>query len=310
MPSVLISGGTGLIGTRLSERLLAKGYDVMILTRNPDQHHNVPGIRYVLWDVDKGTIDAKAVGDADHIIHLAGAGIAEKRWTDKRKQQIVNSRTQSSALLVKALKEIPNHIQTVVSASASGWYGEDTAGSYKNGFTEEAPADNGFLGETCKQWEASIAPVTAMGKRLVIIRTGIVFSEKGGALQQLARPVKFGFAPIISKGEQHMSWIHIDDICRLYIAAIENENMQGPYNAAAGTVTNKGLMLQLAQHLKGKFYLPVHVPGFFIKLFLGEMGTELLKSLTMNNNKIKKAGFICMYPALSEALQALYPPKN
>src|SRR6266536_177343 len=174
MPTVLITGGTGLIGSALSSMLIDKGYKVIILTRNKsDVRHQTSGITYAEWDVEKEIIDKDAVAKADYIIHLAGANLSEKRWTKKRKKEIVESRTHTSALLVKALKEIPNKVKTVVSASGIGWYGEQ-----KNSepFKEtDLPAED-FLGQTCEQWERSIEPVTTIGKRLVKLRTGIVLS--------------------------------------------------------------------------------------------------------------------------------------
>jgi uncharacterized protein (TIGR01777 family) len=169
MPTILISGGTGMIGTRLTQLLIDKGYEVIILTRDPQKHReqNLVRISYAAWDVKKQYIDPEAIKKADHIIHLAGEGIADKRWSEKRKQEIVDSRTKSSELLVKALRETVNHVSSVTSASAIGWYGPDTITSNDNGFREEAPANKDFLGETCRLWEASIQPVEELGKRLV-----------------------------------------------------------------------------------------------------------------------------------------------
>lgn len=303
MATVLITGGTGLVGTQLTEELLNKGYKVIVLTRKARQSTS-PNLSYAVWDVEKGTVDAEAISKADHIVHLAGAGVADKRWTAERKQEIVDSRTESAALIVKALKEVPNRVKTVVSASAIGWYGPDTAESKRRGFREDEKADTHFLGETCRLWEESISPVEDLGKRLVKFRIGIVLSEKGGALKEFMKPIKFGTAAILSKGSQVISWIHVEDLCRMFIYAIEHEQMNGVYNAVAPhAVTNKELTLQLAQNLRGKFYIPVHVPAFALKLALGEMSVEVLKSATVSNEKIKGEGFTYLYPTIDSVLK-------
>jgi len=303
MATVLITGGTGLVGKHLSKALIQKGNEVIILSRSPRQS-NTSGLRYAVWDVDKGTIDKDALQQADHIIHLAGAGVADKRWTARRKQEIVDSRTQSAALIVRALQETPNKVTTVVSASAIGWYGADTPESRKNGFTEDAPPDRHFLGKTCRLWEQGIAPVTQIGKRLVKLRIGIVLSKDGGALKEFIKPVKLGVAAIMGNGEQVISWIHVTDLCNLFIHAIEQTAMSGAYNAVAPyPVTNKQLVLELAKQMRGKFFIPVHIPAFVLKIALGEMSIEILKSATVSNKKAAATGFVYQYPSINMALK-------
>jgi uncharacterized protein (TIGR01777 family) len=306
MPTVLITGGSGMIGTRLSDMLVDKGYQVIILSRQPGKAtQRSEQINYAVWDIKAGTIDRDALANADHIIHLAGAGVADKRWTARRKQEIVDSRTRSSALIVQALKEIPNKVQVVVSASAIGWYGADTAASRENGFSESDLPDNHFLGETCRLWEESIQPMEQMGKRLVKLRTGIVLSPEGGALKEFKKPVNLGVAAILGGGKQVVSWIQLDDLCRLYIEALENSNLQGAYNAVApNPVSNKVLTLELATQMRGKYFIPVHVPAFALKLVMGEMSVEVLKSATVSSAKIAASGFRFLYPEIGQALAA------
>ncbi|MBV9989191.1 MAG: TIGR01777 family oxidoreductase, partial [Chitinophagaceae bacterium] len=253
MPIVIITGGSGMIGTRLSRMLAEKDYQVIILTRKKSKAPEYGGrISYASWDPETNSIDKNAIAQADHIIHLAGAGVADQRWSESRKQEIVNSRTQSSALIVQALKEVPNKIQSVVSASAIGWYGPDVPGA-KTAFVETDPPDSHFLGETCRLWEESIRPVQKMGKRLVIFRTGIVLSPDGGALEEFTKPVRFGLAAILGSGKQIVSWIQLDDLCRLYIKAIENDQLRGVYNAVApNPVSNKIFTLELAKQMRSK----------------------------------------------------------
>lgn len=307
MATILITGGTGMIGQQLTGLLLAKGYEVIIVGRKtPTGIKNLPGLSYATWDVKAQTIDADAIARADHIIHLAGAGVADERWNEKRKKEIVDSRVQGCSLIAKALKEIPNKVRSVVSASAIGWYGPDTEESKRNGFTEDASADTAFLGETCRLWEESIEPVAQLGKRLVKLRTGIVLSKSGGALAAFKKPLLACVATVLGTGEQVISWIHVNDLCRMYIYAMENNEMQGAYNAVApNPVTNKQLTLALAKQMHGDFYVTVKVPAFALKLALGEMSIEVLKSATVSANKILSAGFSFSYDTIENAIDQL-----
>lgn len=300
-----------MVGTALSKILIERGYDVIVLTRRiPDEKfQNVNSkfqVRYALWDVAKQTIDKSAVAKADFIIHLAGANVAEKRWTKKRKQEIVDSRVKSGELIVKAVKEIPNNIKAVVSASAIGWYRADNTNEQKPFVETDLPADD-FLGKTCQQWEAAIQPVEDLAKRLVILRTGIVLSDEGGAYAEFKKPLKFGVATILGSGKQIISWIHIDDLIRMYIEAIENESLQGVYNAVApNPVSNKELILEMARQRK-RLYLPVYVPAFALKTILGEMSIEVLKSAKVSSEKIQREGFQFLYSNISEVVGCLTP---
>ena len=307
MATICITGGTGMVGKRLISHLTEAGFDVIILTRNPSLKSGTGKIRYAGWDPENQTLDAAAIAESDYIIHLAGAGVAEKRWTEKRKQEIRDSRVNSGALLVKTLKETQHRVKAVISASAIGWYGPD------NGiiFDENAPAAPDFLGDTCRQWEASVDPLTAMGIRLVKLRIGIVLSTAGGALAEFMKPIRMGIAGVLGDGKQMISWIHIDDLCRMFVYAIKQEQMQGTYNAVAPKpVSNRTLTLQLAQVMKGSFFIPMHVPAWVLRIVLGEMSIEVLKSCTASAEKIKNAGFVFQYPGIDAALQALVDKKK
>jgi uncharacterized protein (TIGR01777 family) len=315
METVLITGGTGMIGKALTQALSERGFNVIILTRNASKQKQTTNISFAEWDIEKQTIDKDAFAKADYIIHLAGASVAEKRWTKKRKQEIVSSRVDSGKLIVDSLKKLPNKIRTVISATAIGWYGPDRPSPKGKGmgvrFTEDDPSSNDFLGQTCKQWEAAIEPVSFLGKRLVKLRIGIVLSNEGGAYVEFKKPLKFGFATILGNGKQIVSWIHIDDIVRAILFVMENERMEGVHNAVApNPVSNKELVLEIARKERGKSYIPVHVPTFALKIRLGEMSIEVLKSATVSSEKIQQAGFIFQYPNLGSAISQLASQKN
>ncbi len=300
MSTILVTGGTGLIGSALTRMLIQQGYQVIVLTRNPR------GAGQAHWDPSTGAIDAEAIRQADYIIHLAGAGVADKRWSAKRKKIIEESRVTGCATIVNALQAIPNKVRAVISSSAIGWYGPDPEIPNPQPFEETAEADTDFLGETCRRWEEAIAPVEALGKRLVIIRTGIVLSKKGGALKEFMKPVKLGVAAILGSGRQTVSWIHIDDLCRLFLHAIEHDSCRGPYNGVAPhPVDNRTLTVALARRLKGRYFVPVYIPSFFLKLALGEMSIEVLKSTTVSAGKTHAAGFQFLYPSIEAALDDL-----
>ncbi len=304
MKTVLITGGTGLVGSRLTELLLARNYNVIVLSRSKKET-STPNLSYAIWNVEEQIIDVSVFAKTDYIMHLAGAGVADKRWSVSRKKEILDSRTQSSALLVKALQQNSNKVKAVISSSAIGWYGPDPS-LHSNGFEETDAPYSDYLGNTCKLWEESIEPITQQNIRLVKLRTGIVLSTKGGALKEFLNPIKMGITAILGNGKQIISWIHIDDLCNQFIYAIEHENMQGSYNAVApNPVNNRILTLSIAKKVKGKFYIPIYVPSFMLKIILGEMSIEVLKSTTVSSKKIEIAGFNFKYKTIDAALSNL-----
>lgn len=303
MATITITGGTGLIGAALTKKLLEKGHDIIVLTRHPKPAKGK--IQYKGWDVANGQIDATAITEADYIVHLAGANVADGRWTEKRKQQIVDSRVKSGELLTKTLNTQTNKVKAVISASAIGWYGPDPQIPNPRPFIETDAADSSFLGTTCRLWEESIQPVSSLGKRLVILRTGVVLSNAGGAYAEFKKPIKLGAATILGKGNQVISWIHIEDLVRLYTAAIEDNRWQGIYNAVAPyPVSNKELILEIAKQRR-TFHIPFQVPSFALKIALGEMSVEVLKSATVSSQKAESEGFHFLYPNIGKAVAAL-----
>ena len=304
MANILITGGTGMVGRALTKKLTADGHQVVVLSRNPAKGKPQQGVRYAAWNVGAGTIDQQAVADADVLVHLAGANVAQGRWTAARKKEIVDSRVQSGALLVKALREMPNKIHTVVSASAIGWYGADPQIPNPKPFAETAPADDEFLGKICVQWESAIEPVEELGKRLVILRIGIVLSNEGGAFAAFKKPAQFGIQAALGTGKQMISWIHIDDLVGLFQKAIADKNMTGVYNAVAPQpVSNERMMEEIGKH--GHKLASVKVPQFLLKLALGEMSIEILKSATVRSAKAEAAGYVFQFPSVQTAVANL-----
>ncbi len=303
MYTVMITGGTGMVGNVLSRMLEAKGYQVIILTRSAKNKEKKGNIRYAEWDPGRQTIDVAALQSADFIIHLAGAGVVDKKWTSAYRKEILESRTLSSKLIIDNLRNHSHQVKAIISSSAIGWYGADTVPGKM--FVETDPPSDDFLGTTCRLWEESIENPPG-NIRVCKLRTGIVLSNDGGALAEFKKPLRFGIAGIIGDGRQMVSWIHIEDLCRMFIYAIENETLQGSYNAVApAPVNNRKLTLTLANAVRGRFYIPVNVPSFILKIMMGSRSVEVLKSTTVSCEKIKQAGFTFLYPSIEAAISQL-----
>ncbi|NID10079.1 TIGR01777 family oxidoreductase [Fibrivirga algicola] len=300
METVLITGGTGTIGRRLTELLQQQGYSVSHLSRSAREQN---GVKTYLWDVEKGQLDIRAIQTADHIIHLAGAGIADGRWTDARKREILDSRTQSTALLASALKDTQHHVKSFVSSSAIGYYGGDTG---DRPLRENSQGGNDFLAQVTRAWERSVEAVSALGIRTVRIRTGVVLTMEGGALPKLVQPIKLGAGAPIGSGQQYISWIHLDDICNLFIEATKNTQWTGVYNGVAPQpVTNADLTRLIAKVLGRPQILP-NIPAFVIKLMFGELAITVLGGNNVLNRRIAdETSFRYKFPDLRKALEDL-----
>jgi uncharacterized protein (TIGR01777 family) len=299
MKTILITGASGLIGKHLTSLLISKGYRVIHLSRKASQKD---GIETFVWDVNSKTIDDTAVYQADYIIHLAGAAIADKRWTEVRKREIINSRTESTRLLFESIKRNNKKLEAFISASAIGYYGAVTSDHI---FTEEDPAENDFMGTCCKLWEDSSELISSLEIRTVKIRVGVVLANDGGALPKMMGPVKLGIASGLGTGRQFVPWIHIDDLCNIFLKAIEDENMHGVYNGVASSpVTNKELTRTIARVLQKPYFLP-NVPGFVLKALFGKMAVIFLEGSRVSSEKIQKAGYDFKYPRVADALKNL-----
>jgi uncharacterized protein len=296
MQKVLITGGTGTVGKALIPLLVAKGYGVHIYTRSATKNATNTKIQYFEWNPALQTYDAKALEGVVAVINLAGAGVADKRWTVERKKEILNSRVQSGTTLVKALQETKNQVKVIVQASATGYYGPTVVGM--SPFKETDAMYPDFLGTTCHAWEQSIQAAATLGIRLVTMRIGIVLSKLGGMVKEVSKPMQLGILPVFGNGKQLVSWIHVNDLCALFLFAMENE-VSGTYNAVADApATQKELVKQLAKALHKKCFFAPPIPAFVLQLMLGEMSIEILKSCGVTNDQIKKAGFTFQYPAL------------
>ncbi|MCG8339789.1 MAG: TIGR01777 family oxidoreductase [Cytophagales bacterium] len=299
MKSVLITGGSGLIGSRLTPMLQMFGYEVTHLSRAKKPNSKVPTFH---WDTQHGYIDTKAFDHLDYVIHLAGTSVATQRWTSKRKAEIVSSRVATAGMLYDALKRTSSKIKTFIAASAIGIYGRDHGNAL---LTEESKRGNDFLSQVVKQWEAATTRMNTLGINVVQLRIGVVLSSQGGALPKIAAPIRKGLGAPFGHGEQWMSWIHIDDLCRMFIKAIEDSTMQGVYNAVAPyPVTNKDFTKTIAKVLHQPYFLP-SIPPFILKLMLGERASLLLGSSRVSCKRIEEAGFKFYFPKLGPALTDL-----
>ncbi len=295
---ILITGGTGLVGSRLTEMLLNKGFEVSHIGRTK-KAGRVPSF---VWDIKQKKFDAQALKGVNTIVHLAGAGVADKRWTTARKKEILGSRIESTKLLFETLKTTSNEVNTVVAASAIGYYG---FGMGEETVEEDSKPGTDFLAQVTKQWEAQVDKIGTLGIRMVKLRIGIVLSEKGGALAEMAKPIKLGAGAALGSGKQYLSWIHLDDLCEMFIKAIAAENMNGAYNAVGtGWVTNQEMTKAIAHILKKPLLLP-SVPGFVLKIILGEMADMVLNGSKVSSKKIQKTGFSFQYTSLDDALKNL-----
>jgi uncharacterized protein (TIGR01777 family) len=296
--NILITGASGLIGKRLTELLLQKGHQVSHVGRKKSTGP-VPSYE---WDVKNGILDLNAFKGIDTIIHLAGAGIADKPWTKERKAEILESRTQSTQLLHKTLQHHPHTVQTFISASAIGYYGFEASEKL---FTENSEAGNDFLASVTRKWEEEVEKLKALPLRVAKIRIGIVLSTAGGALKPMLLPIKYFAGSPLGSGKQWMSWIHIDDLCAMFIHLVENEKLDGVYNATAPmAATNGEFTKAIAAVLKRPIWLP-NVPEFVLNLLLGEMASLITQGNKVSSKKIQESGFVFQYPTLQGALENL-----
>lgn len=288
-----------MIGKKLITKLLNNNHSVSILSRKPRKIKNV---KTYLWDVYKQEIDSGCMSGIDTIIHLAGEGIADSKWTKERKQQIIDSRVKSTQLLYKAIKDQNATVKNFISSSAVGYYGhrDDEI------LTEESPAGKGFLAECCMLWEEAVDEGEKLDLRIVKIRTGFVLGKDEGALPAIERPIKFFVGAPLGSGQQWIPWIHINDIVNIYVTAAENENYSGIYNGGAPyPVTNETLTNSIAKKLHRPVW-PLNVPEKVLKMILGQMSAVTTISTNTSAQKLLDEEFQFEYTHLDDALNDLY----
>jgi uncharacterized protein len=299
MHKILITGASGLIGGRLTELLLKDdGYQVKHLGRTRKNGR----AESFTWDVERHIIEPEAFDGVETVVHLAGAGIADKPWSAKRKQEIIESRTHSTRLLFDFLKRTNHSVTTFVSASAIGYYGFDNDHKL---FCESDQPGTDFLANVVKKWEEEVDQISKLGIRVVKVRVGIVLSKDAGALHEMIKPIKFYVGAPLGNGKQKMSWIHIDDLCRVFMKGITDVSMAGPINGVGPCpVTNRELTKAIAKRMGRPLILPA-VPAFVLKLFLGQMADLVLKGNSVSNEKLKELGFEYKFGTLEKALDNL-----
>ena len=297
MAQILITGGTGLVGTHLAELLTQKGHKVVLVSRTTSKS------KYPIykWNPDEGLFPVEALEATDVIIHLAGAGIADHRWTKDYKEIIYRSRIDSANLIFETLKATKNSVRTFISASAVGYYG-NTGNVWLD---EQQPPSNDFMGKVCKDWEKSATQFESLNIRVIKMRTGVVLSQDGGALPVLSKSVQLFAGAPIGNGLQYIPWIHIDDLCKMYLSVIENEAMHGPFNANAPSPIDNSFFMTLLGRISKKPIWPINIPAFILKLILGEKSVVVINGQRPSVEKIKSFGFKFSYTNPEVALRNL-----
>jgi uncharacterized protein (TIGR01777 family) len=299
---ILITGATGLIGKKLIDQLLKKGHQINILSRSDK---SLTGVKVFRWNIEKNEIDINAFDDIDTVIHLAGEGIADKRWSEKRKQQIIDSRVKSTNLLYSTIEKNNLPVKTFISASAVGFYGNRG----EEILTEESTKGNDFLAKCCFLWEQAVNKGIDLGLRVVKIRIGVILSKDGGALPSLEKPIKLFVGAPLGTGKQWVPWIHVDDIIGIFDHAVDNNLMYGTYNASAPyPITNATLTKAVAKQLKRPAWF-FNVPELAIKTILGEMSAVVLNSTNTSSQKLLNIGYHFQFINLDDALSAIYNGK-
>lgn len=299
MKTILITGGSGLIGRYLSDKLIEKGYSVIWLSR--ERYVKASILRYK-WDYRKDEIEEEALQKADIVVHLSGSNLGEGSWTKHKKQKIVESRVKTAELLFEKFKEINKKPEAFISASAIGFYGTVTSDKI---FTEDdSPNQTDFLSRTCRRWEEAAQRFQEeMGVRTVCLRTGFVISKKNEGFQKMTNMTRFWAGAPLGNGNQYLSWIHIDDLCNMYIKAIEDTSMLGIYNAVSPEfITNADFMHNISRAMRKPFFFP-KVPEFVLRLMMGEAAEMILKGSRISANKVQSAGFEFLYPASQKAIE-------
>ena len=296
--NILIAGGTGLVGTRLTELLVEKGYCVHVLSRRKIE--DKLKVKFFQWEIGK-SIDEGAFENLAGIINLTGEGIADGRWTDKQKKRIINSRTQSADFIRSCLKDAKISVPVYLSASGINYY----SNSRVNKYIESDPAGDGFVQDVCVQWEKHAFDLKSMSKRVVVLRTGLVLASQKSFLQKFTFSTKFMVGAVFGDGKQFISWIHIDDLCRCYIKSLEDAEITGAYNAGVCEDESQNSFLKTFKNVYNRRSIKFKIPKFVSKLMFGEMAILLNGGVAVSHQKLLETGFELKYPTLNTALEDL-----
>lgn len=295
--NILITGGTGLVGTALVKKLKERNHTVRILTRSESEEENE-----FYWNIAEKKIDDQAFENLDCIIHLAGANISE-RWTDDYKKELYSSRIDSANLLLEYCEKKEIHLQSFISSSGVNYYGTFTSDQI---LTEESKiVENDFLAKLCVEWENAADQFSSIAERVVCLRTAVVLSRKGGAFPLLKKTVNLNIGSGVGTGKQWMNWIHIDDLVNMYVEAVDNTSLNGKYNAVADEIPTNEVFIKKLAKAADKFFLPFNVPPFVMKSVFGEMSSIILEGTRAANKKIKSEGFDFKYSTVDEAFKNL-----
>jgi uncharacterized protein (TIGR01777 family) len=299
MKKILLVGGTGLIGKQLVNKLFATGYEVVLLTRNKSKIDNK---NFFYWNFENQEIDIDAFKNVDIIINLAGENISNSRWTNAQKFKIEKSRVVATNFLFETVKSNNFSIETYVSASAIGFYG--TYNSI-NEFSESDLAGNDFLASVCEKWEKAANKFSVIAQRVIILRTAVVLSKNYSAFQKLIQSLMFRTIVILGNGKQQVPFIHIDDLVAMYIFVIENQIINGIYNAVSPCQNSNAELMQEIKNQNNKFVFVVKIPNFILKLMFGEMSSILLYGSKINSRKIESEGFEFKFKTLKQNINNL-----
>jgi uncharacterized protein (TIGR01777 family) len=299
--TILIAGGTGLIGSRLTEMLIANGHTVHILSRQTIR--NKEKVKFFKWnigvDIEEGAFFIEgSEKPVDGIINLTGAGIADKRWTAKRKEEIIASRVEPAAFIESTLNRLQIKVPVYVSASGVNYYNNSSEKKY----VESDPVGTEFVQHVCDLWEEQANQLKSVANRVVCMRTGVVLAKKGSFLQKFTATTHLFVAGVFGSGQQYLSWIHIDDLCAFYMHALNNSEMNGAYNAAICDEETHVTFLKKYKHSSGKRFVVMPAPVFIAKLVFGEMATLLTDGVAVSNQKMINSGFQPTYNTVEKAV--------
>ena len=302
MKKILIGGGSGLLGSALSKHLSNQNFEVSVLSRSPNK---VRGFQSIYWDPVLMELDMNSIPAVDAIINLSGAGIADKRWTKNRKEELWASRVRSNALLMKVIEELSMDVRVFIGASAVGYYGDRGEEKITESSGAGAP---GFLVDLCKAWEVSIEKIRETGLRTITLRMGVVLTHKGGFLNKMLLPRRFGLVPYFGRGHQFLSWVHVEDICRIFHFLLENDQAGDIYNGVSpDPVSFKDFAKELVnchRHVS----IALGIPARLVKLFFGQLSEAILMGNKVFPVRLQEQGFSFKYDNIERALQDLQGP--